>query len=415
MSRVVAKKLRETRESQNLTIVQAAQATHIRQRYIEALELGDFEVLPSRLQVKGFIRSYAGYLGIPAEPLIAALDRESWEALATIQSEPVSDEPETEPEETAPEIVSRFVSVGQTLQNQRQILGLSLDEIASHTHLKIGYLQALESGDIQSLPSPVQGRGMLKNYATFLGLNADEILLQFAEGLQNRRAETFLESEQENIRPKKRPKRRERRFFSRDVLIGSALALFMVVFIIWGAFQVTEIRSEALIEPTAPSIADVLLPSETPTLVPTTTPTLADPLDSEIEAAVPLENQPETADEDQGIIFVSESFEGPVQVQIVVRQRAWMRITVDEEIEFDGRVIPGSAYAFAGTDYIEITTGNGAGLQVIYNDLDLGVLGDYGEVIDFVITINGVQTPTPTLTFTATETPAVTLTPTPVP
>ncbi len=415
MSRVVGKKLRETRESRNLTIEQAVQATHIRRRFLEAMEIGNFEALPSPLQVKGFIRSYAGYLGLAAEPLIEALDREPWEALATIQPETDSEPPTEEIEEPVTEHVSPFVTVGRLLQNQRQILGLTLDEIANHTHLKIRFLQALEAGEIEQLPSPVQGRGMLKNYASFLGLNTDEILLQFAEGLQNRRATAAPEPEQKNIRPKNRPKRRERRFFSRDIIIGSALALFMVTFIIWGAFQVTEIRGATQVEPTAPSIAEVLLPSQTPTLLPTITPTPLDPLDIGIEAAVPVADQPETADEGENIIFVSESFEGPVQVQIVVRQRAWMRITVDEEVEFDGRVIPGSAYAFAGTDYVEITTGNGAGLQVIYNDLDLGVLGAYGEIIDFVITINGVQTPTPTLTLTSTETPEVTQTPTPVP
>ena len=34
------------------------------------------------------------------------------------------------------------------------------------------------------LPSPVQGRGMLKNYADFLGLESDTLLLTFADGLQ---------------------------------------------------------------------------------------------------------------------------------------------------------------------------------------------------------------------------------------
>ena len=70
-----------------------------------------------------------------------------------------------------------------------------------------------------------------------------------------------------------------------------------------------------------------------------------------------------------------------------------MRITVDGEVEFDGRVIPGNIYGFSGEEYVEITTGNGAGLQVLYNDLDLGTLGSFGEVINFVITVNGVQTP----------------------
>jgi hypothetical protein len=92
-----------------------------------------------------------------------------------------------------------------------------------------------------------------------------------------------------------------------------------------------------------------------------------------------------------------------------------MRITVDGEVEFDGRITPGTIYGFAGEEYVEITTGNGAGLQVFYNEQDLGTLGAIGEVINFVITINGVQTPTPTITLTPTSTATPEETPTPTP
>jgi hypothetical protein len=121
------------------------------------------------------------------------------------------------------------------------------------------------------------------------------------------------------------------------------------------------------------------------------------------------------AEQTQEVIFLSESSEGPVQVQIVAQQRAWMRIVVDGDVEFDGRILPGSIYGFAGEELVEITTGNGAGLQVLYNGQDLGTLGNFGQVINFVITVDGVQTPTPTITLspmpTATETPEITSTP----
>ena len=192
MSRVVGKKLRETREAKNLTLEQVADATHIRLRYLKAMELGDFNALPSQLQVKGFIRSYSGYLGLDAASLLEAVDLDPWTALATISDDVEFEEarPDT------PEIDSAlsFETIGKTLQAQREALGLSLEDIAQHTHLKIRYLEALESGEINALPSPVQGRGMLKNYAGFLGLDADQMLLRFADGLQARLTETVQKS-----------------------------------------------------------------------------------------------------------------------------------------------------------------------------------------------------------------------------
>jgi hypothetical protein len=64
MSIAIGKILQAAREERGLTLDQVAGATHIRLRYLQAMEAGDFEALPSRLQVKGFLRSYASYLGL---------------------------------------------------------------------------------------------------------------------------------------------------------------------------------------------------------------------------------------------------------------------------------------------------------------------------------------------------------------
>jgi hypothetical protein len=105
----------------------------------------------------------------------------------------------------------------------------------------------------------------------------------------------------------------------------------------------------------------------------------------------------------------------PVQVVVVPRQRAWMRIIVDGEIVFEGRVVPGSAYSFGGNDRIELLTGDGASLQVYYNQQDLGIIGASGEVVEQVFSIAGVQTATPAVPPTLTPMPTGTIIPTPTP
>jgi hypothetical protein len=106
-----------------------------------------------------------------------------------------------------------------------------------------------------------------------------------------------------------------------------------------------------------------------------------------------------------------------VQVYVTVQERAFMRASVDGKIEFEGRVLPGSAYTFQGKDRIEILTGNGAALQVFYNQQDQGPLGLFGQVIDRVFTSQGVLTPTATITPTSTVTsrPSPTVKPTDTP
>jgi hypothetical protein len=59
--------LREARVRQGLDYPQVELATKIRAKYIRALEDEAFELLPSETYVKGFLRSYAEYLGLDGQ------------------------------------------------------------------------------------------------------------------------------------------------------------------------------------------------------------------------------------------------------------------------------------------------------------------------------------------------------------
>ncbi len=447
MDRVgIGKLLKNARETNGRTLDQAAGDTHIRLRYLRALEAGDFDALPSRFQVRGFLRVYADYLGLDVAEMLRLLDgkpapkihraagEEKLEEMPgpaaepapiatpapekppltppAADSVPVTETPPASPPNPA---APRFAEIGRRLRSQREILGLSLDDVERHTHLRVRYLKALETGDLDGLPSPVQGRGMLKNYAEFLGLNPDELLFAYADGLQanfdERRAQTASFHRPAAEAPSAPPPvpRKRSRFFSRDFFVAVLLLTGLLAFGIWGGLKIAEIRNraeEAL--PAPPSIADVLLPSPSATPAPKATPTVL----TDIENAA-VEPNPAVSQEAPDVVLTPSGPVGPVRVEIVVRQRAYLRVVVDEDVKFDGRVLAGSVYAFAGEDVIEIVTGSGSALQVLYNEQDLGVLGTYGEAVDFVVTVDGAQTPTPTITPTPTETPTPAVTPTP--
>jgi cytoskeleton protein RodZ len=59
--------LREARVRQGLDYPQVELATKIRAKYIRALEEEQFEVLPSGTYIKGFMRSYAEFLGLDGQ------------------------------------------------------------------------------------------------------------------------------------------------------------------------------------------------------------------------------------------------------------------------------------------------------------------------------------------------------------
>ena len=62
--------LKNIRESKGLSLEQVQQDTKIRSRYLEAIEAGDLSVLPGMVYARGFIKSYAEYLGVDGMELL---------------------------------------------------------------------------------------------------------------------------------------------------------------------------------------------------------------------------------------------------------------------------------------------------------------------------------------------------------
>jgi cytoskeletal protein RodZ len=69
-------KLRELRESRDVTLEELSESTKIGKRYLQALERNDFGALPGGVFAKGYIRTCAEYLGVDPEPLLADYRRE---------------------------------------------------------------------------------------------------------------------------------------------------------------------------------------------------------------------------------------------------------------------------------------------------------------------------------------------------
>ena len=65
--------------------------------------------------------------------------------------------------------------VGSALQRARAVRGLSLDEAARDTRLRVDQLDALEREDFDVLPGEVYVRASLRTYANYLGLDADKV------------------------------------------------------------------------------------------------------------------------------------------------------------------------------------------------------------------------------------------------
>lgn len=68
--------------------------------------------------------------------------------------------------------------IGESLQQRRKEMNLSLKEAENATSIRISYLQALEEGEMGKLISPVYAQGFFKQYAAFLGIDGESIIRQ---------------------------------------------------------------------------------------------------------------------------------------------------------------------------------------------------------------------------------------------
>jgi cytoskeleton protein RodZ len=456
MEQTVGQRLKSIRESRGISLEEISQETNIRLKYLRAIESNDVDALPSPMQMRGFLRLYANSLDMEIEDLkvegyhLSQLEQTAESPPPVSDNKP--DKEESKPDTTSTEkqnlqqkdeIEQKFPSIsepqqetdsryepipeekeeittekgkdelnssvifsqiGEKLRNRRNLLSLSLEDVRSQLHIRKHYLEAIEEGEIDELPSPIQAKGMLTNYADFLNLDVDAILLNFAEGLQQQRLEKTSSYQKKNRPAKELSKTalRLRNFFSLDLLIITAIFIGFAAFVIWGANRIMSADSPEKAATSLPEVADVLLATSS------STPQLTSAADITTE----VENGEDISDTEETPLFLPGTTNGAINIIVIPLQQVWVRITSDSEMIYEGRLLPGNAYDYSAEEKVEILTGNAGALQIYLNDQDLGSMGLMGQVANLVFTQDGLILPTPTNTPTPTETPKVSPTPT---
>jgi helix-turn-helix protein len=117
----IGNSLREARLRQGLDFPELEQGTKIRGKYLRALEDEQFDVLPAQTYVKGFLRSYAEYLGLDGQLYV-----DEYNSRFVVGEE----EPHSRPRRSAP-------PPARGVQVQSRVVLLTLLGIASVTALVI--------------------------------------------------------------------------------------------------------------------------------------------------------------------------------------------------------------------------------------------------------------------------------------
>lgn len=132
----------------------------------------------------------------------------------------------------------------------RERKGVDLYRAERDTKIRARYLAALERGDYRELPGAVYTKGFLRNYALYLGLDPDEVLLQW-------RRERGAPTEPQAVIAVPRPIAAPRRglTFSPSLIVFALLVALVIGFMVWLGFQLLRFSNPPTIAVTNPAVA----------------------------------------------------------------------------------------------------------------------------------------------------------------
>lgn len=225
-----------------------------------------------------------------------------------------------------------MASFGGNLRRERELRGVSLREIADSTKISFRFLEALEHDRVEILPGGLFSRAFVRQYAEFLGLDAERVVSEFlvAHG---------------QPQPEREPPAARRFSVSPGAVFFAAVAVVAVVL----AFRRPEgeSRGRSVAEPTPSPAVAVVLPGD--------------------RVYPPPAPAPSPAGES-------------LILTMTAQQSCWVLARADGETVINRVLEEGESETLEANGEIVLSVGNAGGLAIRVNDQPTAPLGRSGEV-----------------------------------
>jgi len=235
-----------------------------------------------------------------------------------------------------------MASLGQELKRERELRGISLEEISESTKINRKFLQALEEDKLELMPSKFFIKALLRTYAKFLGLEEHSVLNKYHE------AAIFQEQAQqteEQLKTSRAETSKKRKRWMASITLGACLL------ILTGWFYFFASKKKISLPPveTKPSLT---LQEETPPPSPATQPERAEP-----------------AAEEKGLIL-----------EISFIEETWLQVYADGELKLEALKQPGETAVIQAQEELLFSLGNAGGITYSLNQKKGKPFGPSGAV-----------------------------------
>jgi cytoskeleton protein RodZ len=280
---------------------------------------------------------------------------------------------------------------GSYLKHERELRGVSLEEISGATKIHIRFLQALEENKFNELPGEVFIKGYIRSYANIIGYDVEEVLNIYKDCVDNNIEKSSDSVISSNTSAKT---------FVSFVLIGLiVLALIFgvrflissknnppVINVVLDEKQSSEPSAELpikVLEGKVSSITEDKLLKESDVPAPEQSQTVTKELNSPKE-------KPELQSQVNNLALIEKenptALEKSLKLTIKTKNNSWFNMTIDDFREEDFILPADEEKSYLANNVFRLTIGNKQGTEIFLNGKKLVIPESKKNVVkDFII------------------------------
>lgn len=232
--------------------------------------------------------------------------------------------------------------IGQDLKKERELKGISLEEIAESTKINIRFLRALEEDQLDILPGKFLTKSIMRTYVQYLGIENKQILDRLYQ-------EASLQDKVREITLPSLPTHKELSTRAKN-LIRSLVILFSFIIIVFGLFLV--FKNDAGEKTPIPPPVQKSIPEA-----------------DEKPAASPVKPEPKPQE---------------LSFKFNFQQTTWIQIYADEELVLSREMRTGEEFLVVAYESLLLNVGNAGGFSYTINNKPGKALGEPGRVVNSV-------------------------------
>lgn len=231
---------------------------------------------------------------------------------------------------------------GEQLRREREMRGVSLEEVSEATRISTRFLQAFEEEQWDRLPGGIFNRGFIRSIARYLGLDEDALMAEYAMATNDRpQVAVWVDG----------PAKPRHRLWPWLLLFAAVLAAGG-----WAGYRFFAETASGWLVPTAPASA--------------------------AESAPPAPAEPPAATEEPAAAEPPPALppgEGDLQLKIEAGRGTRVTVAADGRVIFDQEMQPGQSEIFRAHERFEISAANSSAVLIELNGQTQPPLGRPGE------------------------------------